>query len=61
MEVLATTAKEMRCNNNYCPMNKNCETFSNDEETYELVEKQFDVSEECAEYPFWCEAFTPLR
>ena len=57
MEVSDTNAKEMRCNNGYCPMNKQCETYSTDSEKYELVEKQFDVSEECDEHPFWCESF----
>ena len=42
-------------------MKSRCETFSNDGNRYELIEKEFDIDEEDAQEPFWCEAYEPKQ
>lgn len=38
-----------------------CMNYSEDAETYELVEKQFDLQGELDEQPFFCETFEPTE
>jgi hypothetical protein len=55
-------AKEIRCNNSECPMSiGRCGNYSDNAEQYDLVQKQFDISTEEDEQPFYCETYEPLE